>query len=115
MNGVVQFCPLFSEAEAARRLGVSIDTVRRERKRKNIGFVMIGRGIRYTDKLLNAYLEARTIKPCRNENTKDGSENTGSLNTERPRIGTGRGSTAEDVRHAVSVLERTISKKRTSS
>ena len=42
MSAIVQFCPPFSEADAARRLGVSVDTVRRERKRKNIGFIMIG-------------------------------------------------------------------------
>src|ERR1700733_2945718 len=55
---------LLSERQAADALGVSIATLRRERKRRHIGYIMIGGRPRYTDRHLAAYISVREVKPC---------------------------------------------------
>lgn len=52
------------EREAAAALGVSIHTLRRERQRGRIGFVLIASRPCYLDRHLQAYLDARDVKPC---------------------------------------------------
>ena len=48
---------LFDERAAAEALGVSVDTLRRERKRAKIAHTMIGGRIRYTEAHLTRYIE----------------------------------------------------------
>ena len=48
--------PRFTEPEAARELGISTDTVRRERKRGRLGYTRIGRRIFITLDQLHAYV-----------------------------------------------------------
>ena len=79
-------CP-FTEAEAARRLGVSKATLSRERLAGRIKPIRIGqRIIRYTDEILDEYLQQ-----CRNASAK--SETTGSASGPAPSSGAARGTT----------------------
>jgi excisionase family DNA binding protein len=54
---------LMTEREAAGALGVSLDTLRRLRRRNAISFTMIGGRVRYTEAQLLAYIERET-RPC---------------------------------------------------
>ncbi|WP_368415292.1 helix-turn-helix domain-containing protein [Falsiroseomonas sp.] len=78
MGDVLAFETPMTEADAARRLGVSIDTVRRERKRRRIRYVMIGGRPRYTPAHLVEYLAAQEVAPCRDSSDRDSSPATGS-------------------------------------
>jgi hypothetical protein len=76
---------LFTEAEAAERLGISKATLTRERMVGRIGAIRIGqRIIRYTDEILSEYL-----RQC--ESGK--SATTGSAGGATPTAGAGPGST----------------------
>lgn len=55
---------LLTEREAAEMLGVSIDTVRRERKRRRIGHAVIGGRVRYTQDHLAKYIETWSVSAC---------------------------------------------------
>jgi Helix-turn-helix domain len=48
---------LFSERAATEALGISIDTLRRQRKRARIAHIMIGGRIRYTEMHLIRYIK----------------------------------------------------------
>lgn len=52
---------LLSEADAAALLGVSIDTVRRERRDAKIAHVVVRGSIRIPTSSLDAYVAARTV------------------------------------------------------
>jgi excisionase family DNA binding protein len=52
---------LVSEADAAVLLGVSIDTVRRERKAGKLTYVLVRDSIRIPTSSLDAYVAARTV------------------------------------------------------
>lgn len=66
MSQVVQFPELLTEREAAERLRLSVHTLRRERQRGRIGYVLIASRPRYRETHLTAYIEARDVKPCEN-------------------------------------------------
>lgn len=55
---------LLTERAASDALGVSIDTLRRERKRQRIGYTIIGGRVRYTQDHLAAYIERGSFPPC---------------------------------------------------
>ncbi len=61
-------CPmlrlLLTERQAAAALGVSTDTLRREGKRRRVGYAMIAGRPRYTEQHLAAHIHAQEVKPC---------------------------------------------------
>jgi hypothetical protein len=92
----VVFPHLLTEQQAADALGVSIDTLRRERKRRRIGHVMIGRRPRYTHWQLAEYVSIREVKPCdedSNQLAPDKSATTGSASGGIAPCGAEHGST----------------------
>lgn len=94
MADVLPYDPPFSEAEAATRLGVSLATMQRIRKRGEIRFMMIGGRPRYRQAFINEYLAAQEVPPCPRENpTPARSETTGRPAALAARNGAGRGST----------------------
>jgi len=101
---------LLKEREAADALGVSVDTLRRERRRNRIGFTMIGGRVRYTEGHLAHYIEDRSIEPCggRDRTSASRSENTGSLGGPTAAPGAGPGSTNGLDRHAAHLSARMI-------
>ena len=58
---------LFTEHEAARTLGVSIDTMRRVRRRGEIGYRIIARRPKYTAEDLRRYIDEQAVEPCQSE------------------------------------------------
>ena len=64
MSDPILLPSLYTEAQAAQKLGTAIDTLRRERKRGQIGHTMVGVRIRYTDQHLCDYVQANEVKPC---------------------------------------------------
>ncbi|PYD59826.1 hypothetical protein CFR73_09570 [Novacetimonas maltaceti] len=58
------FRTLLTEQGIAARLGVSVTTVARYRKKGEIGYTMVGRRIRYTPQHLEDYLVRNEITPC---------------------------------------------------
>ena len=60
MSAVLNLPRLLSEAEAAEYLGRSEITLRRMRKARLIGFIMVGKCPRYTEAHLREYLDANT-------------------------------------------------------
>lgn len=60
MAEIVQFPIILDERKAASKLGVSPDTLRRERMRGNISYTKIGGRIRYLEQYLMDYLEGNT-------------------------------------------------------
>ncbi|WP_161773066.1 helix-turn-helix domain-containing protein [Mesorhizobium hungaricum] len=83
-----------SEGEAAKALGVSIDTLQRMRKRGDISYLKVGGRYRYTQQILLDYIENRTVKAC--ANSESGSEKlpgTGSPSGRAPECGMRPGST----------------------
>lgn len=57
------FPKLYTEAEAAQFLRVRPCTVRNERVRGNLGYILVGRRVFYMHEHLVAYLEARQVAP----------------------------------------------------
>ena len=94
--GNLSFLPrLLSEREAARTLGVSVDTLRRERKRGRIGHTFIGGRPRYTPQYLMAYVSAREVEPCKptsDQSVRAKSASIGSADDQTALSGAGRGS-----------------------
>lgn len=54
---------LIRERDAAQRLGLSVATLQRLRRSGRIGFVQLGFQVRYTEKILAAYIETSSIPP----------------------------------------------------
>jgi hypothetical protein len=95
----------FTEAEAARRLDISKASLMRERIAGKIHPYRIGqRIIRYTDAIIDEYLQA-----CRNVPAK--SENSGSVSGQGRTAGAERGSTATLGRRDAHRLAQTIFKR----
>lgn len=92
---------LLTERDAAKALGVSNDTLFRERRRGRIAFTLIGNRVRYTEAHLAEYIENRTQR-CRANETIDrsSSANTGSAGATTARYGAELGSTRKIDRHA---------------
>jgi excisionase family DNA binding protein len=84
-----------TEREAAARLGVSHDTLLRERRRGRISYTIIGGRVRYTEAHLAEYVETRTVK-CRAKDRTDPEPSpvTGSAGDPTPTNGAGPGSIA---------------------
>ncbi|WP_370287795.1 helix-turn-helix domain-containing protein [Siccirubricoccus soli] len=85
----------FTEAEGARRLGVSKATLQRERKRGRIRFMMIGGRPRYTLAFLAEYMASREVAPCAeaDRSASGKSPATGSASGRAAPCGAGPGST----------------------
>ncbi|MDJ0391479.1 hypothetical protein QMO56_25585 [Roseomonas sp. E05] len=64
MTDPVSLPRLLTEVVAAERLGISIDTLRRERRRQRIGYTLIGGRPRYTERHLADYITANEVAPC---------------------------------------------------
>jgi hypothetical protein len=59
----------YTEPEAAKQLGCSLITLKRERRRGNIEYTLIGvRSIKYTQQQIDAYIEKR--RRCNGEKTE---------------------------------------------
>ncbi|MGE4339213.1 MAG: helix-turn-helix domain-containing protein [Pigmentiphaga sp.] len=97
---------LFSEPEFAKYLGVSIDTVRRERWRGNLGHLRIGSRVFYTAEHALDYFNRHQVPPCSKEapNTPDKSGTTGSRRGQTVRPGAEPGSTPTPDRRAAHLL-----------
>lgn len=78
--------PWLTEREAARRLRVSVSTIRNERKRGRLGFARVGKRVLIPMSVLEAYKQAATTVPC---------PITNSLNSTGPRAGTLHGPTVD--------------------
>lgn len=114
---------LLTERQAADALGVSSDTLRRERRRRRIGYVMIGGRPRYTEQHLATYLDAHEVQPC-DESTIPTApvilEITGLVGVPAAPHGAGRGLTPADdkrVEHrsALAILQPLVSRSRSGS
>ena len=94
-------------------LRVSVDTVRRERKRQRLGHVKVGRRIFVTENQLSEYLENQRIDPCHEsaENTRAKSVNTGSQSGLPARHGAGPGSISAKDRQAAHLLAQATFRK----
>lgn len=88
---------LMSEKEAAKRLEISPDTLRRLRFRRLIGYYDMGRP-RYTEKNLSDYLSHIEVLPCQNESSK--LENTGLASGQTALAGAAHGSMPKHDRRA---------------
>ena len=93
-------CPmlrlLLTERQAAAALGVSTDTLRREGKRRRVGYAMIAGRPRYTEQHLAAHIHAQEVKPCNesdNPTVPARSAIAGSPGVQTALCGAGRGST----------------------
>jgi excisionase family DNA binding protein len=92
---------LLTEAEAAEALGVSYDTMLRERKGGRISYTMIGGRVRYTEAHLAEYVENRTVRCRANQaSNPEPSPDTGSAGGPTPTNGAEPGSIAEHDRRA---------------
>jgi excisionase family DNA binding protein len=97
MSAAVYIVPqLLTEREAATVLGVSVDTLRRERRRRRIGYIMIGGRPRYTPQHLRAYISLREVHPCDESSSdllaQDTSATTGLADGQTAPPGAARGS-----------------------
>jgi hypothetical protein len=87
---------LWSEQESAAQLGISVSTLRRERRLGRIGYTMIGGRPRYTEQHLTAYIVAREVTPCEatnNPTDRGRSDSFGSAGVGTAGCGTVHGST----------------------
>lgn len=103
MAGVLHLPRLMDEPTAAAALGMSIDTLQRLRKARQITFRRLSpRKIRYTDADVAAYIE-RSATPCADVEMTDreSSVATGFRAGETAPRGAGRGLTRTPDRHAV--------------
>ena len=104
--------PLYSEAEAARRLGLPVFTLMRERRDRRIGFKQVRRRIYYTEADLAAYIGSTQVQAC--PKTASRSEPSGSVNAPIVPRGAALGSISEEDRLAARHLAQMILKKRSS-
>jgi hypothetical protein len=85
---------LLTEVQAAKELGVSIDTLQRLRKKQAIRYRRIGGRIKYTLADLYHYINSE-LRPCANDvNTPARSPDTGLASGTVPTVGTAAGTTA---------------------
>lgn len=95
------------ERDAATELGVSVHTLRRERQRGRIGFVLIASRPCYLDRHLQAYLDAREVKPCDAVTAPARLATSGFPSAPTPPSGAGPGSTPPADRRAAHRLALT--------
>jgi excisionase family DNA binding protein len=108
---------LLTEQEAAKILRVRPCTVANLRKDRLLGFLMVGRQVRYSMKHLNEYLQNQETKACEsNSPNLDRLAIIGSAKSPaemgRPIHGAARGTIADPDRHVVSALARQTFTKR---
>lgn len=108
---------LFTEADAAEKLGMTVYTLARERKAGRISYRKPRRAVRYTDADLAAYIESIRVPSCRDTESEPASksEATGSASVPTARSGAGPGSIHHLDRHAAHRLAQQILKPRSSS
>lgn len=106
MSAAEKLPHLFTEAEAADYLGVSEITLRRHRTKGQIGFIRIGKFIKYTETHLLKYLEQHTCQPA------SASATTGSSSAKDQPSGTARGATKPDASSALRLAQETLAKPR---
>ncbi len=114
MTAVLRLPELFKEREAAKALGASVDTLRRLRKARKIGYTRIGGRVRYTEQHLADYIDRENVEPCQNSKTSGpaGSATTGCRNGQTARSGAGPGSIPQLGRQDANNLAQTIFKRR---
>jgi hypothetical protein len=96
MSDPIPLPRLHTEAQASKELNVSIDTLRRERKRHHIGYTRVGNRIRYTDQHLCDYVHANEVRPCQDiARAPDSSPASGLVNGPAAPCFTGHGLTRE--------------------
>jgi excisionase family DNA binding protein len=116
-NQPIRLPRLLTEGEAADALGVSVDTVRRERKAGKIRHTVIGGRVRYTENHLVAYIEAGERGACTASAISGSakSEAIGSPSAQTAQLGAAPGSMSEPDRRVVHRSARMIFSKRSSS
>jgi helix-turn-helix protein len=104
---VVSIPALLTEQQAAEKLGISIYTLQRIRKRREISFISIGRKAKYSEHHLAEYREAQTCHAERKP-AQTRSADIGSPNAEIRRTGAEPGITTQGARHAAQALAKQI-------
>ena len=89
----------FTDHQAAAELDVSVDTVRRERRRGKLGYLRVGRKIFITEDQLRDYLARQSVEPCHESNDPVKSPATGSAGAQTAMPGAGPGSTRLPDKH----------------
>lgn len=106
MGAAERLPELYTEEDAAAYLGVSEITLRRRRAAGELGFMRIGRAIKYTETHLLKYLEQQTCQPA------SASATTGSNNAKDPLSGIARGATRWDASSALRLAQETLAKQK---
>ncbi|GEM_PF-2121113 len=106
MGAAEKLPELYTEAVAASYLGIAEITLRRIRARNLIGYIRIGKAIRYTETHLLEYLEQQTCQPA------SASATTGSSNEKAQPSGTGRGGTRMDASSALRLAQETLARRK---
>lgn len=106
MGAAERLPELYTEEEAAAYLGVSEITLRRRRTAGELGFMRIGRAIKYTETHLLKYLEQQTCQPA------SASATTGSNNAKAPPSGIARGATRQDASSALRLAQETLARRK---
>ncbi|QGW65926.1 helix-turn-helix domain-containing protein [Lysobacter soli] len=102
MSAAEKLPTLFTEEEAAAYLGVAEITLRRHRTAGKIGFIRIGKFIKYSETHLLKYLEQHTCQPA------SASAITGSSSEKAPPSGSARGATRMDASSALRLAQETL-------
>ena len=116
MADPIQLPGLMTERDAAERLGVHVETLRRERKLGRIGHVLIGKRPRYTSTHIHAYITASEVQPWREGPPTNPAESapSGYPSGRTAPSGAGHGTTGEAGKRAANRLARRILSKPTS-
>ncbi|MFT4095760.1 MAG: helix-turn-helix domain-containing protein [Rhodoblastus sp.] len=101
---------LLDEKTAAERLGISVYSLARIRKRGEIAYTEIGGRIRYPASAIPAFISSRTVPPCPTTNVL---KSTGSGSPAIPTAPSGKphGSTGMSGKHGAHLLAQAIFKK----
>ncbi len=105
MGAAEKLPELYTEAIAASYLGIAEITLRRIRTRNLIGYIRIGKAIRYTENHLLEYLEQQTCQPA------SASATTGSNSARARPSGIGRGGTRMDASSALRLAQETLERR----
>jgi len=106
MGAAERLPELFTEEEAAAYLDVSVVTLRRRRAAGEMGFMRMGRTIKYTEKHLLDYLEQNTCQPS------FASAITGLSNAKDRPSGIARGATKADANSALRLAQEILTKRK---
>lgn len=102
MGAAEKLPELYAEAAAASYLGIAEITLRRIRKRRQIGHIRIGKAVKYTETHLLEYLEQQTCQPASALAT------IGSNSAKAQPSGIGRGGTQMGVSSALRLAQETL-------